>query len=379
MDSETAPCPWTPNSGLKSFRAQIDSIDYDPVEGLLNVQSPMKLFENTINQACQDDFRSPSRPTKRQRAPPSPATAMLLAAARVIDGDIPSNSPLGASPHNLLRDFDGSPGSFDVLGNLSPPSPARTPSRLLFSPKSEPRSMQRGLGVSPGSGMITSYDGLLADTQVQSHGIIGSIWKHSDEARRKTATSTARRPLLQHPTPHGKERLDDEIDVEPLPPDSTPNFKQKRPIAPPVTAVKSSHKPQNPVQKQSNTPSSSEGRKDRNKSQPTVRKTYSTAGRPRVRGEYKCGKCGYYPKKARHDCDEVKAKAAAGIPIAVQVAEQQQREERNGNRNRNRNNRNSQQHNISPSGTGTMMYAENERMSGSPIPPIKLNLGGDMV
>ena len=29
------------------------------------------------------------------------------------------------------------------------------------------------------------------------------------------------------------------------------------------------------------------------------RKTYSTAGRPRSRGEYKCGKCGFYPKKEK--------------------------------------------------------------------------------
>ena len=38
------------------------------------------------------------------------------------------------------------------------------------------------------------------------------------------------------------------------------------------------------------------------------RKAYSTAGRPRVRGEYKCGKCGFMPKKTKHNCEHEKAK-----------------------------------------------------------------------
>jgi rubrerythrin len=29
------------------------------------------------------------------------------------------------------------------------------------------------------------------------------------------------------------------------------------------------------------------------------RKAYSTAGRPRIRGQYKCGKCGFAPKKQK--------------------------------------------------------------------------------
>lgn len=336
MENEPG-CPWTPNSGLKSFRAQVDSIDYDPVAGLLAVQSPMKLLESScLNPGSQDDFRSPHRPTKRQRAPPSPATAMLLHAARVLDGD--AGLPLDSSPSNLLRELDSSPGGFNMMGPFSPPSPAGTPSRLLFSPKSEPRVMQQGLGVSPASGMLTGYDGLLAD----AHGpeIIGSIWKHSEMDRRKNASSTARRPLLQQTTPMGKDSLDDmSSDPEPLP-ESTPVYKGK------TSKSKSNH---------------SEPRKDR--------KTYSTAGRPRVRGEYKCGKCGFYPKKSRHDCDEVKAKAAAGIPVSQQVAEHRDRLAQQQMLQ--------QQENKSPSGKGTMLFSESDSARGlspSAVAPLKLDL-----
>lgn len=44
------------------------------------------------------------------------------------------------------------------------------------------------------------------------------------------------------------------------------------------------------------------------------RKAYSTAGRPRVRGEYKCGKCGFMPKKSKHDCDIERASGRWELP-----------------------------------------------------------------
>ena len=38
------------------------------------------------------------------------------------------------------------------------------------------------------------------------------------------------------------------------------------------------------------------------------RKAYTVAGRPRKRGEYKCGRCGFLPKVAKHSCVEELAK-----------------------------------------------------------------------
>ena len=171
------------SSGLKSFRSAADeTVDSHFVDALLKktVNSPMKvggwpraplpplvpvmphfphticsshpispecpqLFEGSLNPSPQTDFRSPSRPAKRHKAPPSPATAMILHAARVIDGEAGFRN--GSPGDHLLSDFDSSPRSFMLAGGMgpfSPPSPARTPSRLLFSPKSEPRSMSRG-------------------------------------------------------------------------------------------------------------------------------------------------------------------------------------------------------------------------------------------
>ena len=43
-----------------------------------------------------------------------------------------------------------------------------------------------------------------------------------------------------------------------------------------------------------------------------VRKAYSVAGRPRQRGEYKCGRCGFFPKAAKHSCIEEKARMDEG-------------------------------------------------------------------
>lgn len=53
------------------------------------------------------------------------------------------------------------------------------------------------------------------------------------------------------------------------------------------------------------------------------RKTYSTAGRPRQRGEYKCGKCGYYPKKEKvRDKDPIhlEANADSDTPLCSMIA-----------------------------------------------------------
>lgn len=345
MESHEPPsCPWTPNSGLKSFRSAADeTVDSHFVDALLKktVNSPMKLFETSLNPSPQTDFRSPSRPAKRHRAPPSPATAMILHAARVIDGETGfRNSSPG---DHLLNDFDSSPRSFMLAGGMgpfSPPSPARTPSRLLFSPKSEPRSMSRaGLGVSPASGMITSYDGLITDAPSTSLEVVGSIWKSSEMDRRKNANSTARRPLLQQ-TPMGKENFDDPVPL----PEQTPTPTHRKPAS-------SSHS-----KKRVAVVEVSEPRKDR--------KTYSTAGRPRVRGEYKCGKCGFYPKKSRHDCDDVKAKSAAGICIEQQVQASEAKAAKRARKGRN--------DNTSPSGTGTMLYGSDEGRSPNGVAPAKL-------
>ena len=43
-----------------------------------------------------------------------------------------------------------------------------------------------------------------------------------------------------------------------------------------------------------------------------VSKAYSVAGRPRQRGEYKCGRCGFFPKAAKHSCIEEKARMDEG-------------------------------------------------------------------
>ena len=56
-----------------------------------------------------------------------------------------------------------------------------------------------------------------------------------------------------------------------------------------------------------------EGRKDR--------KAYSTAGRPRVRGEYKCGKCGFMPKKQKHDCAVERARFGGAAHYADKKVE----------------------------------------------------------
>ena len=42
------------------------------------------------------------------------------------------------------------------------------------------------------------------------------------------------------------------------------------------------------------------------------RKKYSVSGRPATRGGYKCGVCGFAPKKQKHDCTAEKAKTRAG-------------------------------------------------------------------
>lgn len=46
------------------------------------------------------------------------------------------------------------------------------------------------------------------------------------------------------------------------------------------------------------------------------RKAYSIAGRPRARGEYKCGRCGFLPKKAKHSCEVENARRAQGLAFS---------------------------------------------------------------
>jgi hypothetical protein len=58
------------------------------------------------------------------------------------------------------------------------------------------------------------------------------------------------------------------------------------------------------------------------------RKAYSIAGRPRARGEYKCGRCGFLPKKAKHNCEVENARRAAGLGFSqVDLSEDEEEEE----------------------------------------------------
>eukprot|EP00041_Stephanoeca_diplocostata_P004741 m.49547 g.49547 ORF g.49547 m.49547 type:complete len:347 (-) comp15330_c0_seq1:437-1477(-) len=320
MDENELPCPWTPNSGMKSFGAAAE--DFIGIDCLLDAAaSPMKIVESTL-----DEFRSPVRAHKRSKlAPPSPATAMILQAARVIEEEQNRLSPGSsnifgnlASP-NTARFLESAPGTF------SPPSPARTPSRLLFSPKSEPRTLVRAAttGISPRSAMLTTYDGMLIDAQ--GNDLIGSIWKHSEENKRKTAKSTARRPLLQQ-TPSAPKSDDLLDDLIPLP-DKTPNMKQSKSSRDKRESRDAKSLPRVATQRDvfavgdfnvGNTQPRSAAEGERKKD----RKVYSTAGRPRQRGEYKCGKCGFYPKKEKHDCDEERQKLEkAGLHVEPQQDE----------------------------------------------------------
>ena len=50
------------------------------------------------------------------------------------------------------------------------------------------------------------------------------------------------------------------------------------------------------------------------------RKTYSIYTRPKQRGEYTCGKCGFFPKATKHSCIDGKATGAATAAVPVVVA-----------------------------------------------------------
>ena len=283
---------------------------------------------------------------------------MLLHAAEVIDSP---QRPL-ITPVKRLAVMDGfgnslSPGiqdSTDLFdgGILAPPSPAVTPSRLLFSP-AETMSSQRikhdavppamPVTISPFTGMYV--ESLDEDSSPETD--VGSIWKQEPNSPPRTKSDTtvrlrpqpeaarapaarscprarrapiwdvettanapwptafaqnARRPLLELMTPSSANRGDDSSeneDPEPLP------------SATPISAQAENRAERKPKQHPSHlkpqllaTPRSS-GTKKKD------RKTYSTAGRPRVRGEYKCGKCGFMPKKAKHDCEEHKKSMVA--------------------------------------------------------------------
>lgn len=255
---------------------------------------------------------------------------MLLHAAEVIDSP---QRPL-ITPVKRLAVMDGfgnslSPGiqdSTDLFdgGILAPPSPAVTPSRLLFSP-AETMSSQRikhdavppamPVTISPFTGMYV--ESLDEDSSPETD--VGSIWKQEPNSppRTKSDTTNARRPLLELMTPSSANRGDDSSeneDPEPLP-SATPisaqaeNRAERKPkqhpshLQPqPQLLATPQHQPTQ-LDDDNDLSSSEKKKKDR--------KTYSTAGRPRVRGEYKCGKCGFMPKKAKHDCEEHKKSMVA--------------------------------------------------------------------
>ena len=135
---------------------------------------------------------------------------------------------------------------------------------------------------------ISPFTMLMADDG-QSPGV-GSIWKEPASSKRQDRKGsamkvTARRPLLANfMTPAGRNsKKAEKVEAEPTPlPITTPKAKAKSPAAQLLTT----------------------GEKKK------PRKQYSTAGRPRNRGQYKCGKCGFKPKKAKHDCEVEKIRRA---------------------------------------------------------------------
>lgn len=329
MDS---PLPWNrgPSSGILS------DVD-DAVSSLLNFSPQKSQIMGTDNgdnenlhveqlkipkrSPLHNNCGSPQR-LKRQKmhAPPSPAAAMLLNAAEALDSAImPSPASLRTPRHSRMSTvMDGfgnalSPGmhgihdSSDLFsgGILAPPSPAVTPSRLLFSPVSGTGSNLRPTtnsltapvpyGISPFAGGLNAMD-------PEASPNVGSIWKQPDSPdpriKRDETSSTARRPLMELMTPSSN-RSNDNEDPQPLP-ISTPNpsssSKKTRDVSHTSSPVSSSN---------SDSAAEDDDKKDKTKKD---RKTYSTAGRPRVRGEYKCGKCGFMPKKAKHDCEAERSK-----------------------------------------------------------------------
>jgi len=216
---------------------------------------------------------------------------------------------------------------FGVGRHWAPPSPASTPSRLLFPQTGSSTVLRPSPGgvtssLSPfGGGMLNGMD----NESPAVDNAVGSIWKQPPGSlkRKNPAAATARRPLLaQMQTPQGQghnggksaggnssislaasspspssssspshlgedsaEEVMEEEDLEPTPLKKTPRASSSS-----TSSVSSEHG------------SGEKKKKDR--------KAYSTAGRPRVRGEYKCGKCGFMPKKTKHDCVDFKQRLA---------------------------------------------------------------------
>jgi len=237
--------------------------------------------------------RTPPRSNKRpSKAPPSPAAAMLLQAAELLSTNVHDSPRSTKMSRMTFQDTYGntlSPAlrdSNDLFngGILAPPSPAVTPSRLLFSPASmgeKRQSTQAQPTISPFT-MLSACD---LDGQSPD---VGSIWKEPASAnKRKISGTTARRPLLANFMTPATARRKTSEDPTPLP-TTTPKAKVKvKDATTPVLAADGSDKKKKP------------------------RKQYSTAGRPRNRGQYKCGKCGFKPKKAKHDCEAEKIRRAA--------------------------------------------------------------------
>eukprot|EP00035_Acanthoeca_spectabilis_P021294 m.437410 g.437410 ORF g.437410 m.437410 type:complete len:326 (+) comp18111_c0_seq1:85-1062(+) len=294
MDENDGP-PWTPSSGLKKYLPGTDDLHLVGIEGLLDIAaSPFKIKNVNTEYSGTGSPKSVKRP---RAVPHSPGTALLIEAAKATEA--------GATPkfasRQLVRYMVDSPETSLLesgpLDFVSPPSPARTPSRLLFSPRTETRIMMRNqdMSSSPRT-LLTPYETSASDKQ--SDELVGSIWKHAEEDKRVPSSSSARRPLLQQVMTFVDEDPDDEEMFVPLPPatpdPATPSSARRAARTPKSggSAVRMDKRKLNSAEK-----TASERKKDKKD-----RKTYSTAGRPRQRGEYKCGKCGYYPKKEKHDC-----------------------------------------------------------------------------
>eukprot|EP00038_Savillea_parva_P001948 m.108729 g.108729 ORF g.108729 m.108729 type:complete len:346 (+) comp10669_c1_seq1:36-1073(+) len=304
--------PWSPNSGglLKKYLpGTAEDLHMMGIEGLLDISaSPFKNVNGEYNGAG-----SPLRSTKRPRtAPHSPGTALILEAARAADGAHPS--PF--APRQLVPYMTDSPEPALLeapLDLVSPPSPARTPSRLLFSPRTESRIMMRSPGMASSPSVIsgTPYDA--ASTLKQNDDIVGSIWRHAEDEKRLNNSASARRPLLQQVMTFPEEDEEsvlfqsNETAEQTTPGPTTPtNVRRTKgtPRSGSSGGGSSAKRPQSDKRKHDSM-TASERKKDKKD-----RKTYSTAGRPRSRGEYKCGKCGFYPKKEKHDCQKELAKQA---------------------------------------------------------------------
>mmetsp|Transcript_34396 Transcript_34396/g.103704 ORF Transcript_34396/g.103704 Transcript_34396/m.103704 type:complete len:325 (-) Transcript_34396:219-1193(-) len=302
MDENDTPVPWSPGgAALKKYLPAADDLHLVGIEGLLDISaSPFK--------TPGGDFGSPFRPrTSRLKvAPHSPGTTLILEAAKATET---GRSPFAT--RRLGNYFDSPETSLYESGPIdfvSPPSPARTPSRFL-SPRTDNR-LRRDPLVSPAFIGSTPHDRTLSEKQTED--LVGSIWKHSEDEKRLNTTAHARRPLeLQQAFSFADDDdSQDETFLMPLPARSpaaqTPPPSRRLVQTPKVQNTTGARKQSAEKRKAEKT--ASEKRKDKKD-----RKTYSTTNRPRVRGEYKCGKCGFYPKKEKHDClKEIARKSREG-------------------------------------------------------------------